>query len=246
MAEQEIEHPERATTSRRAVLAGIGGAVAAAGAGLVTGRPAEAANGDALVLGQTSSANARTSLVASVPGTGEAALQVENPGSSGSAIVATGSGVGVRATGGHGVIGSSHYVLGAGLLGEDLSGNVFGRGVIGVSQNGWGVVAISGGQALRVEGRAVFKDRSGIATIAYPTNKVTVTVGGPPLTALVAGPPSTPASTVLAVLQTSLAGVWVRAAVPVHGTNTFTIHLNKAPGSAASPKSVTVAWFVVN
>lgn len=245
MAENTAASSEESPRSRRAMLAGIAGAVATA-AVLTTDKRAEAATGDPLVLGQSNSATARTSLVAETSGTSESALEVQNTGLSSSAIVATATGIGIRSTGISGVVGSSNSPNGSGLLGEDNTFDSFGRGVIGISHNGWGVVAISGGQALRVEGRAVFKDRSGIVSISYPSKSATVTVGGPALVTLNPGPPSTPGSTVLAVMQTNLAGVWVRAAVPAYGTNSVTIFLNKAPGSQSSPKSVTVAWFVVN
>jgi len=51
---------------------------------------------------------------------------------------------------------------------------------------------------------------------------------------------------VLATVQTNVAGVFVRAAVPNGSTHAFTIYLNKAPGSSTSPKSVVIAWFVVS
>jgi hypothetical protein len=46
---------------------------------------------------------------------------------------------------------------------------------------------------------------------------------------------------VLALLQTPVADLWVRAAEPDQVTGEITIHLNRAPA-----RSVNVAWFVVN
>lgn len=229
--------------SRRALLAGLVGALAA---GLVRADRADAATGGPLVLSQDNTANAGTSVTADLPGTGAQTLKVVNTGLSGSALVVTAVGRAINATGGHGVTGTSNHRNGVGVTGVDATNHPFGRGTAGMSTNGWGVWAMSdNGQALRVEGRAVFR-RSGTATISYPKKSVTVTIAGPALTGPVTGPPATPGSLVLAVLQTNLSGVYVRAAVPSFGTNQVTIHLNKAPGSSDSPKTVTVGWFVVN
>jgi hypothetical protein len=46
---------------------------------------------------------------------------------------------------------------------------------------------------------------------------------------------------VLATLQQSLSGIYVRAAVPDAAGSSFTVHLSKAPSADAK-----VAWFVVN
>jgi hypothetical protein len=86
-----------------------------------------------------------------------------------------------------------------------------------------------------VAGKAQFS-RSGIVTIAYPAK-----------TAVVSGFPVTSQSLVLATIQKYLSGVYVVAAVPNLGgsSNSFTIYLNKAPGSSTTPKSVTVGWYVI-
>ena len=47
-------------------------------------------------------------------------------------------------------------------------------------------------------------------------------------------------------LQTNVSGVWVQSAVPDANAGTFTIYLNKAPGTKSHPLSVTVAWFVLS
>jgi len=54
-------------------------------------------------------------------------------------------------------------------------------------------------------------------------------------------------SLVFATIQKFLAGVYVVAAAPniSRSSNSFTIYLNKAPGSATVPKSVTVGWEVI-
>jgi hypothetical protein len=141
-------------------------------------------------------------------------------------------------TGGYGVAGRSSAPalgakVGAGVLGEDTSNGV---GVWGHAVNGTGVYADSpGGYALQVNGKASFS-RSGVLTISYPNKSARVT-----------GVAVTSRSLVLATVQKYLAGVYVVAAVPVlsGSSNSFTIYLNKAPGSSSKPKSVTVGWFVV-
>jgi hypothetical protein len=109
---------------------------------------------------------------------------------------------------------------------------------MGSSSTGVGVKAESNGSgtALVVEGTAVFS-RSGNVTISYPAKSVTVT-----------GVAVTSQSLVLATLQKHLGGVFVEAAVPnlSGSSNSFTIYLNKAPGTDTKPKSVTVGWFVVD
>jgi hypothetical protein len=44
----------------------------------------------------------------------------------------------------------------------------------------------------------------------------------------------------------SVKDVYVKAAVPNVAAGTITIILNRTPGTAANPRSVTVAWFLVN
>ena len=230
--------------SRRALLAGLLGA--AIGGSVLRDTAAQAADGNSLVVGADNTAQSTTTLTANLPGGSARTLKVTNSGTSGTGIVVSAVGVGIDATGLSGVTGTSNHPNGVGVTGLDATEHPFGRGVAGQSTNGWGVWALSQkGQALRVEGRAVFS-RSGTATITYPKKSVTLTVPGPALAGPVPGPPATPASLVFAVLQTNLSGVYVRAAVPQIGTNQITVYLNKAPGSSSAPKTVTVAWFVAN
>ena len=79
-------------------------------------------------------------------------------------------------------------------------------------------------------GPSVFS-RSGTVAIASPAKSATVT--GVPLTA---------SSLVLATVQDKV-GVSVQSAVPNVPGSSFTVNLNKAPGTG---KTATVAWFVVN
>jgi len=129
-----------------------------------------------------------------------------------------------------------------GVYGEDSTFDSVGRGVEGISHNGWGVYAVSGGQAPRVDGLATF-DRSGKVTISYPNKAATVSVPGAISTSTTF--PERP-SLALGMLQTDLVGVYVRATTLNVSAGTLTILLNKAPGSATNPKSVIVGWFVVN
>jgi hypothetical protein len=110
-------------------------------------------------------------------------------------------------------------------------------GVKGQTTSGTGVLATAAnsGTALSVSGKTRFS-RSGRVSIAYPAK-----------TAVVTGVPVTGKSLVIATAQSFVSGVYVVAAVPNLGgsSNSFTIYLNKAPGTSAVPKAVTVAWYVV-
>lgn len=117
------------------------------------------------------------------------------------------------------------------LLGEDLTFSNVGRGVEGISHNGWGVFAVSDGQALRVDGRATFS-RSGIVRISYPNNSAVV-----PITGKISSSTNFPErpSLALATLQTHQPGVHVTSAVLRRRTDTLTIRLNRTPGSLNDP-----------
>jgi hypothetical protein len=157
-----------------------------------------------------------------------------------------GSGVEGKATktGATGVYGEGTYAVhgksasGWGVWGEGSDRGVYGisdnEGVVGFSNN-VGIRAESPNIALRVKGKAEFS-RSGTVTISYPNKQATVT-----------GVPVTAKSLAFATLQQFLAGRYVLAAVPNLGgsSNSFTIYLNKAPGSSSTPKSVVVAWQVI-
>jgi hypothetical protein len=137
---------------------------------------------------------------------------------------------------GNGVHGKADGSNQSGMYGENLGAGagVFGygwaTGSIGVRAG-----AVSGGTALKVEGKAQFS-RSGTVTISYPNKQATVS-----------GVPVTAKSLALATLQQFLAGRYVLAAVPnlSGSSNSFTIYLNKAPGTSTSPKSVVVGWQVI-
>ena len=148
------------------------------------------------------------------------------------------------AAGGTGVYGHSAGDTGIGVWGENdgvgsaVYGHALGNGVgmFGESANGTAVEAKSpSGTALRVDGKASFS-RSGTVTISYP--KQLATISGVPVTAK---------SLAFATLQQFLSCCYVAAVVPNLGgsSNSFTIYLNRAPGSSSNPRSVVVAWQVI-
>lgn len=85
--------------------------------------------------------------------------------------------------------------------------------------------------------------RSGIASISYPTNAVTVPVSGP-----ISASTTVPERPTLAVatLQSNVPGLHVSAAVLNSTKDTLTIYLNKAPGTAKAPRTANVGWVLVN
>ena len=230
--------------TRRSWLTGAAAAVAGfvvASIGKVG--EANAADGDALQLGEPNTSSSQTSLDGSAPGTSDSVLKVTGAGTSGTAIEGIAGGIGFHGTGSHGVVGSSTSVNGVGVLGEDLTQQSIGRGVQGLANNGWGVYAVSqAGQALRVDGRATFK-RAGTVQITYPAKKATVPVPG-----AISTQTSFPErfTTAMAMLQSNVPGVFVRAAVLDQSAGTLTIYLNRPPGTSGSPRSATAAWFLVN
>jgi hypothetical protein len=148
---------------------------------------------------------------------------------------AVGGGVGVAgATATSGVNGNPAMTgvnlgSGPGVKGESRGG---GAAVLGLTASGGtGVLAqaSAGGTALEVSGPALFS-RSGLVTITGHQTATVSVPGGLSASALA-----------LALLQTPISNLWVRAAEPQPKTGTITIHLNRAP---AQP--VTIAWFVVN
>jgi hypothetical protein len=143
------------------------------------------------------------------------------------------TGAGVFATGvTNGVQGQSANATASGVYGENTGG---GFGVAGRSHQGTGVLAESGnGTALAVNGKAVFS-RSGKVTITFPRDSAVVSAAA-----------LSPTSLVLAVGQTNVRGVFVRAAVPNVATGSIKIHLNRSPGTPTNPRSMVVGWFVLS
>jgi hypothetical protein len=132
---------------------------------------------------------------------------------------------GVATTSGCGLSGASSDPAGAGVYGSSSGSN---PGVLGVcTGSGAGVHASSpAGIALAVTGRVIFS-RSGLASVTKGRESVRVAVAG-----------ITPASLVLATLQSPDRGNYLAGVVP--GTNQFTIYLN-----SAAQGTMKVAWFVI-
>jgi hypothetical protein len=230
-----------ARRTRRQLLAGGTGALAAVltAEALVRPAPAAATNGDNVILGQNNTETRTTNISNS---TGDIVLVGASTGSGtgllGTTASGSGSGVaGINSGAGNGVFGNVHNSGASGVYGQnDGTGfGVAGRaaagvGTLGDSAGGVGVWASSQhGTALKVTGTAQFS-RSGVLTIAAGKSSATQT-----------GVKLTPASLVLATVQQDGPGVWVRSAVPNVATSSFTVHLSKAV-----PARTRVAWFVVN
>jgi hypothetical protein len=159
----------------------------------------------------------------------------DSPTDSGVWGEAVGGGVGVAgATSTFGVNGNPAVTgvnlgSGPGVKGESRGGGIAVEGLTGSGGIGVFAEASSGGTALEVSGPALF-NRSGMVTITGQAAATVSVPGGLSSSALV-----------LALLQTSVANLWVRAAEPNQANGEITIYLNRAPA-----RSVSVAWFVVN
>jgi hypothetical protein len=246
-----------ARRSRRQLLAGGSGALAAVltAEALARTAPAAAANGDPVILGHankstgltsiTNSTGGRTALACFASGSGDAVRGTTISGTGVLGTSGTGDGVSGASVGGNGVAGSSPKgtgvrgaagngtgVLGVvGGIGTGVAGvsEGTGDGVSGASAGGTGVVAW-GKTALQVHGPAVFS-RSGILTVEAGHSSAQQT-----------GIALTSASFVLATIQGNVGGVHVQGVTLVTGSSgSFNIHLNKAVLN-----SVKVAWFAVN
>lgn len=194
---------------------------------------ARGSDGDPLILGQANSASTTTSL--------------SNDGSIGLELA------GAPAIRAFGLDGSSPTIF-ARESGEttDITSSAGAAifGVSGADDGGIGVLASSSptnGVALGVDGRASFT-RSGTVRISFPAKSVTVAAPSGQAWGWLKPPygQEGPKALVLATLQTQIRGVYVAAAVPDPNKGSFTIYLNKAPGTSDHPKSVDVAWFIVN
>jgi hypothetical protein len=249
---------ERASgrASRRAVLTGALAGLAAVVAAKLRPERAEAADGEPVLIGQSNTATATTSITNSsteagnddavkgvATGTGNGVLGRNDNGTGVYGIGATGvtayspatTGYAVDAYGDVGVraLGVSAGVVGTGVQGvsgQGTNGDPTARGLEGFADVGTGVFAhTNDGVALKVAGPAVFS-LSGLTTIPAGASSGVVT-----------GVDLRGGSLVLAMVQQKRGRVSVRAAVPDFGAGTITIHLNAKP-----QVDVTVGWFVVN
>jgi hypothetical protein len=211
--------------TRRALLAGgIGGLAAVAASGLRP-LPTVAGDGEAMVVGGEYTADSVTKITT----TEDNGVAIEGQSPTGWGVVGRGDdsmfgGVYGRSTAGAGVVGEGGS--GAGVSGNSDSGT----GVIGASNTGVGIYAASDGMALQVVGKATFS-RCGKATIAKGRSYVDIWVPG--------GLASN--SVIHATLQTHRSGVAVAAVrknYPVTGK--ARIYLTKV---ASTTSSTYVGWF---
>jgi hypothetical protein len=221
---------------RRAVLAGAAaGAVAAASAAILKPAPVDAANGNAVVLGQTNEATSSTWIVAPNQGTNTRGALLAGPDYGVYGYTKVSGGYGVRAT----AVGSNTTAVQAETDGASSQVAVRalatpeGIAVNAVTVNGTALRAVAqGGYALDVSGRAVFA-RSGKVTIGAGKSSKSVTRTG---SIGYIGPDTI----ILATIQGYVAGVWV-AGVVRNGDQKFTIRLNKP-----APSAIVIGWFLVN
>jgi hypothetical protein len=136
VSEVSTASPEQSTSSRRGMLRLAGAAVAGAATTAVTARPAAAANGDSVIIGQNNSGTASTNLLSN---TTNLAMLVWNTNTSGSGLQAIG--------GPYGIEGRSS--TGTGVSGFSASGTA----IEAESTSGTGIVAQApAGTAVRAEG----------------------------------------------------------------------------------------------
>ena len=212
-------------TSRRALIAGAAAGAAVVATGAVRAAPAQAADGDPLILGRDNEAinttviNGKETALKGISSTDDGALVGENRAEDGYGVRATSPYIGVNAVGNtYGVYAVSDY----------------GRGIYGLTYDGIALsaqTAVPQGTALQVDGTAKFS-RSGIAIVPSGQKEIHVT------DVLLTG-----ASIVLATMQQyrSGSGVSVRAAIPDPATSSFRLRLTDR-----APEDTKVGWFIVN
>ncbi len=130
--------------------------------------------------------------------------------------------------------GDGDTTMGAGVWGDSPDVGVYGTGGTGVvgdgGTSGWGLYGYSGSSyGLYVTGKVKFATRSGRNSVAKGKTRWTKSTG-------LAG--VTSSNIVIAVLQTSEAGTWVRAAVA--STGKITVYFNRA-----LPSSSYVGWLIL-
>jgi hypothetical protein len=249
----ELDKP----ATRRAVLAGGLGAIAASLVGAVRPRVAEATNGDVVTVGGVFTGTSQTRILGDgvpafngqsntsyglVGGSNTQAGVLGNSISGDGVVGSSNNSNGVRALSQFGVglraVGETFSVdaqcsssTGVGVRGWDLSPTGTTVGVVGRvdSPGGFAVLArnTAGGTALSAQGKIRF-NRSGKTTITAGHSSKKVTLSG------VAS-----SSMVFAVLAQSRVGRYVRAVVPASGY--FTIYLN---GTVSS--NTAISWFVLD
>jgi hypothetical protein len=147
---------------------------------------------------------------------------------------ASGDGAGVRGNGRIGIVGEGTH---AGVTGDGFVGVRGTTSLLEGDQRGVGVLAesvVPGSTALRTDGPSEFNGvtrfaRSGVTTVPAGSSRVTVR-----------GVELTEASAILATLQRRASGVHLHAVETNSAAASFTIYL-----TAASPRELPVAWFVL-
>jgi hypothetical protein len=144
---------------------------------------------------------------------------------------------------GYSVAGDGETIFGTGVWGDSPDIGVYGSGGVGVYGAGDGGIGVFGdggttgtglygyskaGTGLYVSGKVALATRSGRLAVAAGKTSVYKNVTG-----------VTSSSIVIAVLQTTETGTWVRAAVAATGK--FTVYFNKA-----LPSSSVVGWLILN
>jgi hypothetical protein len=212
-------------TRRTLLLSLAAGAVAAVAADVADPATAEAADGDALILGVENSADNTTRVlmqtanaaIHAVTNADDGSLVGENTAEDGYGLRGTGAYIGMNAVGG--AIGT-----------YTVSDN--GVGLDALTYDGTAVRASTAvptlGYALETRGRVRF-DSAG---------RVTIRAGQ--VRAVLTNLALTPTSIVLATLQARRRGLYVEAAVADPATGSATIYLNKE-----TPAPVNVGWFVI-
>jgi hypothetical protein len=211
------------STTRRGLLTGAVGAAAGVVVSGGVAQPAQAADGDVLVLGVTNEATNTTRLESK-----ETALYAVSS-TDGASLVGQS-----LSSDGYGVQGTSPYI-GVVSVGDKTgvyAVSDYGTAVRALTYDGTAVeasTAVPQGYALRVQGAAAFS-RSGQATIRTGTDRVSVSVLD-----------LRPGTTVLATLQQYRSGVSVAAAVPDAAHDTLLLVLTKRV-----PADTVVAWLALD
>lgn len=271
ISETRNDQGPKGKRSRRAVLAGALGVVAAEVA--FRAAPAQANDNDTLLLGTQSSEMHRTTIVKTGQD-GYAVIQGNSTGSDPGLLGDSPSGVGVWGFGTPGVEGSTTDAVAPAVFGDNsgggpgVKGQTDGEGAAGVwedNTSGAGVRGtsdyigvhghVSGTGGYGVYGVTTADGSIGVYADAGGTKGTALDVNGPAAFSLsgvatiaagasskiVTGVSLRSGSLVLATVQNNI-GVWVVSAVPNVSKSKFTIHLNGAVPTAETAK---VAWFVV-
>jgi hypothetical protein len=220
-------HSRRAVLGVAATLGVLAPAAPAALAATVSRRPAE-------VRPEKSAAEPGDAAQAAAPPRSSDAAPDGDAASELWGASASGDGAGVRGNGRIGIVGEGTH---AGVTGDGFVGVRGTTSLLEGDQRGVGVLAesvVPGSTALRTDGPSEFNGvtrfaRSGVTTVPAGSSRVTVR-----------GVELTETSAILATLQRRASGVHLDAVETNSAAASFTIYL-----TAASPRELPVAWFVL-